>query len=170
MPTNTFTPLATVTLGGTDSEILFSNIPNTYRDLILVGTLRTNYAATNEPLRVRFNGDSTSGNYKRIAMSGDGSSASAYSDSPGEVIVDVGATGANATSGQFSSFRLDALDYAITAKHKVGFTYSDIAAVQTRRQTWYYNQTTAISSISIVGYFGGSFVSGSTLSLYGVIA
>lgn len=170
MPTTTYTPLATVTLTGNDSEILFSSIPSTYRDLILVGTLRTNYAATTEPLRIRFNGDSTNGNYKRVSMSGNGSTASAYTDSPGEVIVDVGATGANATSGQYSSFRLDALDYAITTKHKVGFTYSDVPAAETRRQTWYYNQTTAISSISVVGYFGGSFVSGSTLSIYGVIA
>jgi hypothetical protein len=170
MPTTTFTPLATVSLTGTDSEILFSSIPNTYRDLVLIGSLRTNFGAASEPLRIRFNGDSTSGNYKRVAMSGNGSSPSAYTDSPGEVIVDVGATAASATSGQYSSFRLDALDYAITTKHKVGFTYSDVAAVETRRQTWYYNQTTAISSISIVGYFGGSFVSGSTLSLYGVVA
>ena len=36
MPTPTYTPLATVTLGTSAASVTFSSIPATYRDLILI--------------------------------------------------------------------------------------------------------------------------------------
>jgi hypothetical protein len=163
-----YIPLATITLTGNDAEIAFSNIPANFKDLMLSGNLRTDRSATSEPLRVRFNGDSTNGNYARVSMHGTGSSAASYTDAPTEVIVDVGATGASASSGVFSVFNLEVLDYATTDKHKTGLTASDIAGVETRRQAFRWASTSAITSISVSAYFGGNFVSGSSLSLYGV--
>ena len=40
MPSTTYTPIATTTLTGTDTEILFSNIPNSFKDLVLISNFR----------------------------------------------------------------------------------------------------------------------------------
>jgi hypothetical protein len=164
------TALANVTLQASSSTITFSGIPAVYRDLVVVGSLRTDRASTSDPIRIRFNNDSTNGNYHRISMSGNGSTASAYTDAPTEIIVDAGATAANATANVFSVFRLELFDYSQTNKHKTGLTYSDVSAVETRRQAARWASTSAVTSISIAPYFGTVFASGSTLSLYGVIA
>lgn len=168
MPTNTYTPLATLTLTGTDTEIQFASIPNTYRDLILIANSRTNRSAADEPLRLRFNADSTSGNYFRIALSGNGSSASAYYDSPGEVIIDSAAAAASSGTGHFAILNVEIFDYAQTNKHKTLFTTSGMSSLEVRRQAGRWASTTAITSLTLTPFFGGSFVSGSTFSLYGI--
>ena len=70
-----YIPLATVTLGGSDADIVFSNIPATFKDLVLViaGT-----SDNNTGLYLRFNGD-TGSNYTTVGMYGNGSSAISYS-------------------------------------------------------------------------------------------
>lgn len=171
MPTPTYKALATLTLSGTDSEISFASIPNTYRDLIVVCSARTNTGSTSEPVRIRFNGDSTTGNYIRVSMSGSGSgSGSSYTDSPGEIIVDTAAAGGGLGSGIFSVFNIQIFDYAQTNKHKTVLTVSDLASVETRRQAGRWASTTAINTITLTPYFSNSFVSGSTFSLYGIVA
>jgi hypothetical protein len=65
MPTPTYTPLATVTLGSSASSVTFSSIPGTYRDLILIfdGT----GSGTTGNLRMTFNG-STLSNFTDVRM------------------------------------------------------------------------------------------------------
>jgi hypothetical protein len=72
MPTPTYTPLATVTLGSSASSVTFSSIPATYRDLILVVDGTTN--ATHN-VGMRFNGD-TGNNYFMVTAFGNGSTTS----------------------------------------------------------------------------------------------
>ena len=171
MATNTYTPLATITLTVTDSEIVFSSIPATYRDLIVVCNARTNRSAADEPIRLRFNNDATTGNYSRVSMSGSGSgSGSSYTDSPGEIIIDSAATAASTGSGIFGILNVQIMDYSATDKHKSVLTTSGIASVEVRRQAGRWASTTAVNSITLIPYFANSFVSGSTFSLYGVIA
>jgi hypothetical protein len=64
MPTPTYIPLATVTLGSADSSVTFSSIPATYRDLILVlnGT-----RSTTSGVRARANADAGA-NYPMVYM------------------------------------------------------------------------------------------------------
>lgn len=167
MGSPTYIPLATITLTGNDTTILFSNIPAIYDDLIVTASPRTDRSATNDPLRVRFNNDSGS-NYGRMAMYGNGSSAAGYTDAPTEIIVDAGASGATASSGVFANFQMQVFDYADTNKLKSVLTTSDLATTETRRQSARWNSTATITSISIIPYFGTNFVSGSTFSLYGI--
>jgi len=86
MPTPTYTPLATVTLGSTAASVTFSSIPATYRDLILIITAQR----TGSPVNVgmRFNGDSGS-NYSSVFMTGTGSSAISGTVSGTNVQLDV---------------------------------------------------------------------------------
>ncbi len=162
--------LATIRLQSSASEITFSGFPSFYRDLVVVGSLRTDRGANNDPIRVRFNGDSTTGNYSRVSMSGNGSSPASYYDSPGEVIVDAGATGASANANTFSIFKLELIDYRQSNKHKTGLTWSEVAATEVRRQAFRWASNSSVASISITPYFGTTFSAGSTLSLYGRLA
>jgi hypothetical protein len=61
MPTNTYNPIASYTITGSESTYTFTNIPGTYNDLVLT-TLATG-ATGNLELGIRFNGD-TGSNYK----------------------------------------------------------------------------------------------------------
>jgi hypothetical protein len=78
MPTSTYVALATVTLASTDSEIVFSSIPATYRDLVLV----TNFAesAVTGNIELRYNSD-TGSNYSQVFMAGREYNSSAESSS-----------------------------------------------------------------------------------------
>ncbi len=167
MPTNTYTALATVTLGGSDSEIIFSSIPGTYRDLIVVcqarGTITT---FTN--VQMRFNSD-TGSNYSTVAMYGTGSSAASYSETATNITLEQIARSSD-TSSVFTPIVAQVMDYSATDKHKTVLTRNSstlsgaVAALASR-----WANTAAITSITLYP-FSGSFATGSTFSLYGVIA
>ena len=164
MPTPTYTPLATVTLGTTASSITFSSIPATYRDLVVVlnGTVTNNTA-----LQIRYNGD-TGSNYSKVHMWGQSSSGQSDA-STGDTFFnlrDVPASGRLFT-------RVQIMDYSATDKHKTALalnTYDPSSFsynVFTGAGRW--ANTSAITSILV--FLGtGNFNSGTTLSMYGVIA
>lgn len=165
MPTNTYTALATVTLGGSDSEIIFGSIPATYRDLVLViqarGTITT---FTN--VQVQFNSD-TGSNYSTVAMYGTGSSAASYSETATNITLEQIARSSD-TSGVFTPIITQVMDYSATDKHKTVLTRNsstvsgNVVALASR-----WASTSAITSIRMFP-FGGSFATGSTFSLYGI--
>ncbi len=158
MPTNTYTPLATVTLTTTDSDITFSSIPNTYRDLVLVvrGTTTAGVA-----LYARFNSDSTSANYPRVGMAGYGSTAASFSGT------EPGIQAAFLTTA--NTWILNVMDYSASDKHKTVLSRlnqdtSEVNAIATR-----WANTAAITSVQFITA-SSTFAAGTTFSLYGVIA
>lgn len=164
MPTPTWTPMANITLGSAASSVTFSNIPNTYRDLILIveGT-----ATGNANINLQFNGD-TNANYSWIAMSGDGSAGSSFGQS--------GITNAPATrfgyfvTGNRSNSIIQIMDYSATDKHKVFLSRSNNVTSGTDAQAARWANTAAIYSIRLIFQSGSlSIASGSTFSLYGVL-
>jgi hypothetical protein len=166
---NAMVALANLTLGSAQATVTFSSIPATYRDLRLVCNVRTNRAATNNPMRLRVNGDSGN-NYSRVAMYGDGSSPGSYTDTATEVICDLSATGTTAPADTYAVFNIDILDYMATDKHKSMLTVSDVAGAGTRRQAARWANTSAITSVYLASYFGETMLAGSTFSLYGIVA
>ena len=155
MPTPTYTPLATVTLGASASSVTFSSIPATYRDLILVVSGTTTAAAG---ITFTHNGDTTNANYTSVFMNGSGSSATSGT-----------ATNRNMISlyTQQSMGIVQFLDYSATDKHKTGLARSDSASNETYALARRWANTAAINSIAVGG---GTFNAGCTFSLYGVIA
>jgi hypothetical protein len=155
MPTNTYTPLATVSLASTASSVTFSSIPATYRDLIIVVTGTT---SVNQGALVRFNGDS--GNNSQVAMYGNGSSAASFAE-------------ANNSSLQMytvqSQATIQVMDYSATDKHKTTLVRSGGQSSSTFAFATRWASTAAITSIAL-STASGTFSSGSTFSLYGVIA
>jgi len=157
----TYTPLATVTLGTSVSSVTFSSIPSTYRDLILV------FAGTrtgNNNVQYRFNSD-TGTNYATVIAAGNGSGTT---------------TGAESLSFLFSTSYtlqtdtqlntiLQVMDYSATDKHKATLLRFSQAGSGVSIAAGRWANTAAITSVQI--YTGNNdFGSGSTFSLYGVIA
>jgi len=164
MPTNTYTALATITLTGTDSEIVFTSIPNSFRDLILVVGNMTSTAANTFYLQA--NGD-TASNYSWVTAWGTGSvTGSATLTNNGALI---GAyTGLSTSTGQTTIVQL--MDYSATDKHKTILARHNNSAGEVSMTASRWANTAAITSIALKILPSGSFNSGSTFSLYGVIA
>jgi len=158
MPTPTYTPLATVTLGTTASSVTFSSIPATYRDLIFI----LSGLGGSANITLRYNGDSGS-NYSFVDMVGNGSSTSSSS---GTGTFAYG--GAMTTSGQGNNI-VQIMDYSATDKHKTSLARTSYATNYAIAYASRWANTSAITSV-VVGASSGTFSSGHTLSLYGVIA
>jgi hypothetical protein len=162
VPTPTYTPLATVTLASAASSVTFSSIPNTYRDLVLIFTgTRTG----NNNVLVRVNGDSGN-NYNYVGASSSGSTSSSS-----------GVLGANNFPSTLASLQTNSqlnvvwqfMDYSATNKHKSVLTRFSQTGTEAAMFANRWANTVAINSIQV---FTGNenFGSGSTFSIYGVIA
>ena len=157
--TPTYIPLGTITLTSTDSEIVFSSIPATYRDLIFVFRGQLSTAST---LRMQFNGD-TGSNYSQVNMRGNGSTAASGSGT--FTFAYLGYIGVNGNE----DFMLNGsiMDYSATDKHKTMLFRMDDSAIITEANAVRWANTNAINSVRF--YTGsGSMNIGTTISIYGI--
>lgn len=149
-------------------SVQWTSIPSTYRKLVLEGAIRSTQASDNVDGRIRFNGDTTDGNYRQ-----EGWRTNQFGTSN-----DTGATarfatqsipGANATANGFAQVKIEIIQYANTAFTKRAF-YSiatvDNAFYQSARGMVHWSNTAAINQIDIV-LSAGNFVANSVLRLYG---
>lgn len=167
-----FNPIATVTVGaGGSSTVTFSSIPSTYKHLQIRAIGRTNRSAANQdPFKMIFNSD-TAANYSNHFLSGDGSAASAFADTPISFVAAYNASATTATSGVFGTAIIDILDYGNTNKYKTtrslgGFDSNGSGGITLTSGFW--RSTSAISMIVISPQVGTSFDQYSTFALYGV--
>jgi hypothetical protein len=152
--TQTYRPLATVTLGSSASSVTFSSIPATYRDLILIAAAN---GSSNE-LNIRFNGDSGA-NYSRVVAYGPGPTSFAQT---GNTSIQTGIGTSN-----FQASITQIMDYSATDKHKTVLNRGSTSVVAMGASRW--ANTAAITTL-LCSAGSGTFASGSTFSLYGVIA
>lgn len=160
MPSATYTPLFSTTLAASASSVVIPNIPQTYRDLVLVvnvdGTSQTE-------LYLRFNGD-TGGNYNTVRMQGSGSTAASG--------LTTNATGMrlNGNGDIMTDFSFSAViqieDYSATDKHKAVLSRTNSSnGVDACAGRW--ANTAAITTV-LAYPAAGSFDVGTTLALYGI--
>jgi hypothetical protein len=162
MPTPTYRPLATVTLGSTAASVTFSSIPATYRDLIVVLN-GTGVSSGVFGLLGRLNGD-TGSNYSTVRMFGTGS-GSGTSDSSSGTTFTAGAV----SDSTINTVIIQVMDYSATDKHKTILTRNSSSASSVNAHAARYASTSAITSITVLGDTT-SLAVGYTASLYGVIA
>jgi hypothetical protein len=160
MPTPTYTPLATVTLGTASSSVTFSSIPASYRDLVLV-VAGTTSASTG--LYLRLNGD-TAANYTAIYAYGTGSVAVSNT-----TILMNGLLFGNFVSANQSVAINQLMDYSATDKHKtmigrINQPSNDVIMTATR-----WANTSAVTSIQLLPQTGTMSV-GMTASIYGIVS
>jgi hypothetical protein len=151
MPTLTYTPLATITLGSSASSVTFSSIPATYRDLILVALPLGDEAG------IRFNGD-TGSNYTYVQMFGNGTSP--FSDS--------GTLTSLYVTGPSVPAIAQIMDYSATDKHKTALNRRNTASltfVAAMANRW--ANTAAVNTMTIIA-LATTFTAGSRFDLYGI--
>ena len=165
MPTATYIALANITLSASEADIVFTSIPNTYRDLVVVvnGKVSTSSEVS---LAGRLNGDSAS-NYSNVRMYGSSGGATSYSDTAAEFYI--GITKSN--TEEFTSI-IHVMDYSATDKHKTilarGSQSDDAVTAHAGR----WANTNAVTSVTITRPTGQTytFESGTTMSLYGIVS
>jgi|688.fasta_scaffold550385_2 hypothetical protein len=155
--TATYSLIESQTLGSAQASVIFSSIPATFTDLILITktpTISSNY-------NLRFNGD-TATNYSYTGLYGDGTSASSGRSTNNTVI------GLTYTSSGAPMGRLQIQDYASTNVYKSVLLRQDDSSTATMAIVGLWRSTAAINSITIVS--GGTIPTGSTFKLYGIQA
>lgn len=163
MPTPTYTPIASTTLGSATGSVTFNvSGVQTYRDLIIVCQYLAN-SGTNFP-GIRFNSD-TGANYSTVLMRGNGSTAG--SGTGGTDRLDFSFFGSTTTEREIATIQI--FDYT-QSKHKSTLMRSDRAGGGTCAWAGRWANTNAVTSILIYDVNGSTFAPGSTFSLYGVIA
>lgn len=161
--------IQTVTVGsGGAANIEFTSIPATFTDLYLVVSIRTLNSGTVDGLRVRPNGSTANFNWRRLA--GDGSTRFSDSDPSTEIAL---VNGNGATSNTFGNASVYIPNYLASANK----SFSGDSVTENNATTAYqalyagiWNQTTAISSLTISAASTNNLMEHSSASLYGILA
>jgi hypothetical protein len=159
--TNSYESIATFNGAGSSGICTFSSIPATYKHLQVRYSILP--SAANNYSTLRFNGDTTTANYRYHYLYGDGSTTGAGSAQ-------------NAYSGSYNSTThtgigvLDILDYANTSKNKTtrelcGFDANGSGTAYFISNLWM--NTAAINQITFT-LNSGNFATGSKIALYGI--
>lgn len=166
MPTLTYTPLANITLSSSAASVTFSSISQVYRDLVLViaGVAATN--SVQNSVKATFNSDTTASNYYAVTMRGNGSATASSSYNVG-AFLEAFSTGI-ATTG-ITNITASFMDYSATDKHKSYLSRFNDAGVATGAIAGRWANTSAITSIAL-SFDSGTWASGSTFALYGIVA
>ena len=164
-------PIAQYVADGSSGYVLaFSNISQTYQDLMIVANSRNTSASALGYPYVRLNDDASS-LYSDTDLVGNGTSATSSRNSTGGVgRVGVEPSGSS-TSGIYGTLIIHILNYANTSTFKTILSRSaaDLnGSGETRLLATLYRSTSGISSIRISDEIGGNFASGSTWTLYGI--
>ncbi len=160
---------STVTVGaGGAANITFSSIPNTYTDLMLVMSLRSDTVSTGDNIELTFN--SSTSTYSRIRLYGAGSGSPA-SDSASSYTTMAFMNGNGATASTFSSAYLYIPNYAGSTNKSFSIdTVQETNATSTYMGLFagLWATTSAINSINLKPNGGTNFMQYSTASLYGI--
>lgn len=168
---NTYILISSSELNSTQTSVTFSSIPNTYTDLVVRISARSDRATTNNSIRLIFN-SSSAANYSYTGLIGSGSTAS-FGTTSLNTLANFGSTeGSSNTANTFSSHELYIPAYAgsLTKPFSSFNTVENnttAAEISTYANLW--NNTSAISSITFTAAGTGvGFVSGSSFYLYGI--
>jgi len=163
----TYELIEKISLSTTTASFSFTSIPQTYTDLKVVVSHRTNGASSWSNILCRFN--STSSTYTNRYLQGNGGSIGQGTASGG-MFGDLIQNAQQASTFAVSETYI--LDYSSTVHKKVysgeGVASVDGATGFQQINTNSYDSTDAITSVQITTSNGDSFVQYSTACLYGI--
>ena len=163
----TYTLISSYEATGSVASITFSNIPQTYTDLVILHSLRSTRTDGMADLIAEINGDTSA--ISRRRMYGDGSPSNTGSDT-GNLL---GNSNKFAT-GIFSSCKLYFANYTRTAYHNNwlsdGVVESAVAGDEVSKAflSTIWANNSAITQIRIFDNTGNNFIQYSTAYLYGI--
>jgi hypothetical protein len=159
---NTYTQIASTTLGTTASSVTFSSIPGTYTDLVLVLNLFTSASTCN--LVINVNGDAGS-NYSVTFLSGTGGSAQS-SRSSNQTSMNFVWTSASLNNTSASAI-INFQNYSNTTTNKTVLGRYNVPNNEVTQTVNLWRNTAAISSMEIKTN-SNVYAAGSTFNLYGI--
>jgi hypothetical protein len=157
--------IANITLSAATASVAFSNIPQGYRDLKIISTIALSGDISTY---MQFNND-VGANYNSVRILGNGSSATSYANSNSSTALAFGISNATAQTTLTTNVIFEVLDYSITNKHKSTISRVNDAASESMVVAGRWSSTSAITSIQCIAG-SGTFSTGSTFTLYGVLA
>ena len=163
------TLISTVTVGaGGSASISFTSIPQTYTDLMMVVSCRSNIASALSIMNLYLNNNGSS-IYSQRNLDADGSSTGSNSAS-GQSTMVFPQTGASATSNTFGSASIYIPNYTNATNKSVSIDSvmeNNATASYLRLTAGLFASTTTVSQLDIL-FSGGTIVQYSTASLYGI--
>lgn len=171
MATNTYTAIATQTLGSAASSVTFNSIPSGYTDLVLVCSFSQSSSVDVVTLQVGNGSVDTGSNYSTTYLLGNGSSATSgrYSNqTSGFITRNLGGTSTAGGSNAIVHF----MNYSNTTTYKTILNRSnqiDSSYPGAEADVNLWRSTSAINTIKLATT-GGNIAAGSTFSIYGVAA
>ena len=164
---NTYTLIASSTVGsGGAASIDFTSIPSTYTDLLIKTSLRSAIASINPGLLIKFNTSAL--NFTGVNVYGDGSAASSYTDTVGEIGI---LAGNSATANTFGNCDIYIPNYAGSTNKSFSVDSVNENNATSATQFLYANlwsQTAAITAISLRSGGAVNLLQYSTAYLYGI--
>jgi hypothetical protein len=159
----TYEPIATTTLTSSSTNVTFSNIPQTYTDLVVV---INSYCISATALDVAWRANSDSGNnYSGTRLLSD---SSPYTDRSSNTNVG----NVVAVWNDWSTVTAHFMNYSNTTTYKTALFRSAAKGFAVYAGVTFWRSTSAISSLSFIqpGGQSGQYASGSTFTLYGIKA
>lgn len=160
--------ISTTTLVSDSTSITLGSIPQTYTDILILGSLRGSGSGQyNATLLINGAGSGNSG--KKLT----GSGTSVSSTNVANYGFNLEVTEPNITSNTFSNFFGYVPNYALTSNNKIisvnNVTENNSSDAWTSIGCEQLASTSAVTSIVFSYGFGTGFVAGSTVSLYGIL-
>ena len=162
---STYEKIATTTLGSSAADVTFSSISGSYTDIVMVCQVKTSALAT---IYIQFNSD-TGSNYSWTNLAGDGSAASS-------------SRGSNATFSRITNvvypdttFNENIIvnfnNYSNSTTYKTFLSRANKANTDGGAEAiaGLWRSTAAISTIKVYPSGGGTWSTGSTFTLYGIL-
>lgn len=151
-------------------NVTFSGIAGTGNNLVVIGYTRSNRAATNDEIKIGFNGDAVAANYARQYISGANAAALANSAASNTIGVTPGDT---ATANAYGALITFISEYAETTNDPAylvleGYHESSTPQAYTYVVSGRRNNVAAITSVEYNIDAGSGFVDGTLFSLYRV--
>ena len=163
---NTFIKLSTVTVGSSGAaSIDFTSIPQTFTDLKIVLSARTNRAAAADYMNISFNSNTVGFTGRGLYGSGSAASSSTLTREAGEIV------GGSSTASVFANTEIYIPNY--TSSNYKSFSTDSVAennatASYQNLNTSLWSNTSAITSVSLTPGLGTLFNQYSTATLYGI--
>jgi hypothetical protein len=164
---STLTPIATNTLTANAASVSFTNIPQTYTDLVLVYYFGDTSAAV--AAYVEYNGDAyTNLKYSGTRLYGNGTSATSSRRSNDPFYLTDG-TPTSTTLGVNQGI-VNIMNYSNATTFKTSLVRDNNANAGTEAVISLWQRTDAINRVDIKNTSTGNFLSGSSFTIYGVKA
>lgn len=173
--TGSYDSLGSVTVSSSVASIVFTGIPTNYQHLQIRGIIRSDKSAdTNADMYLYLNGDTSTANYTRHYLRGNGTAASSLGFAASASPVAGEAPAASSPANVFGATIIDILNYAnVNTNTNVRTFHGDEQGTGTTQNNIYLTSslwlnTSPVTSLTFTLQASTNFVQYSSLALYGV--